>query len=127
MYIQELKPQTRTAPAIMSGQGRTKGKHGGEQPPTRCHVHGGGGTVMVVGVFHSGAGGDHGDLKPNSRLFQASLPPPEAPPLPLPGGREEQTAGAAQEHRRKTTTSSQARSFLRSMAAIVVRPSLPAV
>ena len=83
---------------------------------------------MVVGLFHSGAGGDdHGDLKPNDRLFQASLPPREAPPLPLPGGREEQTAGAAQEHTRKTTTNSQARSLLRSMAAIVVRPSLPAV
>ena len=83
---------------------------------------------MVVGLFHSGAGGDHGDLKPNSRLFQASLPPPEAPPLPLPGGRdEEQAAGAAQEHTRKTTTNSQASGLLRSMAAIVVRPSLPAV
>ena len=83
---------------------------------------------MVVGVFHSGAGGDHGDLKPNNRLFQASLPPREAPPLPLPGGRdEEQAAGAAQEHTRKTTTNSQARSLLRSMAAIVVRPSLPTV
>jgi len=81
---------------------------------------------MVVGLFHSGAGGDdHGDLKPNDRLFQASLPPREAPPLP--GGREEQTAGAAHEHTRKTATSSQGKSLLRSMAAIVVRPSLPTV
>ena len=75
---------------------------------------------MVVGLFHSGAGGDHGDLKPNSRLFQASLPPREAPPLPLPGGREERTAWAAQGHTRKTTTSSQAKSLLRSMAAVIV-------
>ena len=74
---------------------------------------------MVVGLFHSGAGGDdHGDQKPNDRLFQASLPPREAPPLP--GGREEQTAGAAQEHTRKTATSSQGKSLLRSMAAVIV-------
>ena len=78
---------------------------------------------MVVGLFHSGAGGDdHGDQKPNDRLSQASLPPREAPPLPLPGGREERTAWAAQGHTRKTTTttSSQAKSLLRSMTAVIV-------
>ena len=77
---------------------------------------------MVVGLFHSGAGGDHGDLKPKYRLFRASLPPREASPLPLPGGREEQTAWAVQGHTRKTTTttSSQAKSLLRSMTAVIV-------
>ena len=80
---------------------------------------------MVVGLFHSGAGGDdHGDQKPNDRLFQASLPPREAPPLP--GGREEQTAGAAQEHTRKTAPSSQGKSLLRSMATTVVNDPEPA-
>jgi hypothetical protein len=51
----------------------------------RRHAHGGGGAGIVVGLFHSGAGGDHGDLNPNERrLLQASslCCPREAAPLP---------------------------------------------